>query len=66
MFERTLTGGYSCVNNRIGFDKEVLLPNFTKSEYAKMNIDESFQAYKNQNFKIGYKIKLDTDKQHMD
>ena len=66
MFERTLTGGYSCVNNRIGFDTEVLLPNFTKSEYAKMNIDESFQAYKNQNFKFGYKIKLDTDKQYTD
>ena len=66
MFERTLTGGYSCANNRLGFDTEVLLPNFSKPEYAKMNIDESFQAYKNQNFKIGYKIKLDTDKQYTD
>ena len=66
MFERTLTGGYSCANNRLGFDTEVLLPNFSKPEYAKMNIDESFQAYKNQNFKIGYKIKLDPDKQYTD
>ena len=53
IFEKTLTGDYSCVNNRIGFDTEILLPNFTKAEYAKMNIDESFKAYKNQNYKIG-------------
>ena len=26
-----------------------------------MNIDESFQAYKNQNYKVAYKIKLDND-----
>ena len=26
-----------------------------------MNIDESFKAYKNQNYKIGYRIKLDND-----
>ena len=39
IFEKTLIEGYTCVNNRIGFDTEVLLPNFTKSEYSKMNID---------------------------
>ena len=33
IFEKTLIGGYTCVNNRIEFDTEVLLPNFTKSEY---------------------------------
>ena len=26
-----------------------------------MNIDESFKAYKNQNYKIGFTIKLDDD-----
>ena len=61
IFEKTLIGGYTCVNNRIGFDTEILLPNFSKSEYAKMNIDESFKAYKNQNYKIGFAIKLDND-----
>ena len=39
IFEKTLTGGYSCINNRLGFDTEVLLPNFTQAEYNKMNID---------------------------
>ena len=61
IFEKTLIGGYSCVNNRISFDTEILLPNFTKSEYSKMNIDESFKAYKNQDYKVGYSLKLDND-----
>ena len=61
IFEKTLVGGYTFVNNRIGFDTEVLLPNFTKLDYSKMNIDESFKAYKNQNYKVGYNIKLDND-----
>ena len=52
IFEKTLTGGYSCVNNHLGFDTEVLLPNFSQGEYSKMNIDQSFQAYKNQNYKV--------------
>ena len=66
MFEKTLTGIYSCVNNRLGFDTEVLLPNVTQAEYSKMNIDQSFQAYKNQNLKVGYKIKLDGEEQYND
>ena len=64
IFEKTLTGGYSCINTRVGFDTEILLLNFTKSEYAKMNIDESFKSYKNQNYKVGYKIKLDNDEKY--
>ena len=61
IFEKTLIGGFTCVNTRIGFDAEVLLPNFEKKGYSNMNIDESFQAYKNQNYKVAYKIKLDND-----
>ena len=61
IFENTLIGGYTCVNNRIGFNTEVLLPNFSKSEYAKMSIGESFKAYKNQKYKVGFTIKLDND-----
>ena len=66
VFEISLIGGYSCVNTRLGFDTEVLLPNLTQAEYAKMNIDQSFQAYKNQNFKTGYKLKLDNDEKYKD
>ena len=60
IFEKSLIGGFTCVNNRLGFDTEVLLPNLNK-DYSKMNIDESFQAYKDQDYKLGYNIKLDED-----
>ena len=66
VFEKSLIDGFSCVNIRIGFDTEVLLPSFTQSEYAKMNIDQSFQAFKNQNYKLGYKLKLDNDETYKD
>ena len=33
IFEKTLIGGFTCVNTRIGFDTEVLLPNFEKKDY---------------------------------
>ena len=29
IFEKTLTGGFSCINTRLGFDTEILLPNLT-------------------------------------
>ena len=66
VFEKSLIGGFSCVNTRIGFDSEVLLPSFSKPEFAKMNIDQSFKAYKNQNFKLGYKLKMPWDDRYRD
>ena len=66
IFEKSLIGGYSCINTRLGFDTEVLLPNFSRAEYAKMNIDQSFQDFQNQNYKTGCKIKLDGDTKYND
>ena len=66
VFEKSLIGGFSCVNTRIRFDSEVLLPAFSKNEYAKMNIDQSFNAYKNQDYKLGYKLKLPGDDWYKD
>ena len=31
-----------------------------------MNIDESFQIYKNQAYKVGYKLKFDSDNKYKD
>ena len=31
-FEKTLTGGFSCVTTRLGFDTESLLLNLTQSD----------------------------------
>ena len=58
IFEKTLIGSFTCVNNRLGFDTEVLLPSVNE-DFSKTNIDETFQAYKDQNYKMGYNIKLD-------
>ena len=48
IFEQMVTEGFSCVNNRLAFDTQILLPNLIKSE----NI-----AKKNYNYKVGYNLK---------
>ena len=42
IFEKTLTGGFGCVNTQLSFDTEHLMPNLTKSDYKRMKIDKSF------------------------
>ena len=66
VFEKTLTGVFSSVNTRMGFDTEILLPNLKTNDYNKMSIGESFKSFKNQNFKVGYKLKLDGEMQYRD
>ena len=48
LFEKALTVGFSSINTRLGFDSEVMQPNLLQSDFYKMNIDESFPAYKRQ------------------
>ena len=57
-FEKTL-GGLSCINTGLSFDSEILMPNLTENVFQKMNIDQSFKAYKWDDWKLTYKIKLD-------
>ena len=59
--EKTLTGGFTCVNTRLSFDTELLMPNLTEADYKNMNIDEVFKAYKRDDLKVIYKIKLDDE-----
>ena len=47
VLKKTLTGGFSCVNTRLGFDTKTLFLNLTQSPYNKMNINQSFQSFKN-------------------
>ena len=35
IFEKTLIGGFSCVNTRLSFDTEILMPILTESDYKK-------------------------------
>ena len=53
IFEQTVIGGFSCVNNRLAFDTQILLPNFLDSE---MIVKIDFK------YKIAYNLKIDNQK----
>ena len=61
VFEKTVCGGFSSVNNRLSFDSEILMPNLKAIDYDKMNIDESFKAYKRNDLKVVFSLKLDNE-----
>ena len=61
---KTLSGGFSCGNSRLSFDSEILMPNLTEKDFQKMNIDQSFKAYKRDDLKLIYKIKLDNQEKY--
>lgn len=48
IFEKTLTDG---VNTSLGFDSQILMPNYTTAEYDKMIIDKIFKSYKHKDLK---------------
>ena len=62
VFEKTLCGGYSSVNARLSFNTEILMPNSTERDYHNMNIDQSFKAFKWDDLKVVYSLKIDIDK----
>ena len=39
VFEKTVAGSFSCVNNRLLFDTEILMPNLSKKDYNAMTIN---------------------------
>ena len=59
IFEKTLTGGFSCVNTGLAFDTEILLPDLSTPDSDETNV-----LQKDHNYKISYKLKLDTDKDY--
>ena len=62
VFEKTVCGGFSAVNNRLAFDTEILMPNLRPVDLNKMTIDESFKAYKRDDLKIVYSFKQKGEK----
>ena len=64
IFEKTLSGGFSCVNTRFSFDTELLMLNLIEKDFNKMNTDQSFKAFKRDDLKFVYKVKLDDQKKH--
>ena len=63
IFEKT-SGGFSCVNTRLSFDTELLMPDLFEKDFDKMNIDQSFKAFKRNDLKLVYKVKFDDQKKH--
>lgn len=63
---RTLTGGFNCVNTRLAFYTANLMRNISRVEFDKMKIHENLQALKEQDLKVGYKLKLDDEKTYRD
>ena len=57
-FEKTVAGGFSCINTRLSFDTEMLMLKITPEDYKRMNIDQSFRAYKRDDLKATYILKL--------
>ena len=62
IFEKT--GGFGCVNTRLLFDTVHLMPNLIEKDFNKMNIDQSFKAFKRSDLKLVYKVKFDDQKKH--
>ena len=56
IFEQTITGGFSCVNNRLAFDSEIFLPNAIKQNTESKNYRKGYDL------KVCYNIKLNSDK----
>ena len=61
-FEKTLSDGFSCVDIKLSFDSKI--PNLTEKIFQKMNIDQSFKAYKHDDLKLVYKIKFDNQENY--
>ena len=60
-FEKTLTGRFSSINTLLSFDTDILMPNYTQSEYDKIKLDESFRACKRDDLNVIYKIRFDVE-----
>ena len=57
IFEETVVSGFSCVNTRLAFDSQILLPNFAD----KTNLENNPMT-KSFDYKVVYNLKLDNEK----
>ena len=59
IFEKTVCGGYSAVNNRLSFDTELLMPNHAKADYVAHP-----ELFKRDDLKLGYLLKLNNQRDY--
>ena len=57
IFEETVIGGFSCVNTRLAFDSQILLPNLKNKDDLENN-----PMNKDYNYKIVYNLKMNNEK----
>ena len=57
IFEETVIGGFSCVNTRLAFDSQILLPNLAD----KIDLENN-PMNKNFNYKVVYNLKMNNEK----
>ena len=57
IFEETVIGGFSCVNTRLAFDSQILLPNVTD----KIDLENN-PMNKNFNYKVVYNLNINNKK----
>ena len=57
IFEETVISGFSCVNTRLAFDSQILLPNLKNKDDLKNN-----SMNKNYNYKVVYNLKMNNEK----
>ena len=57
IFEETVIGGFSCVNTRLAFDSQILLPNLENKDVLENN-----PMNKDFNYKIVYNLKINNEK----
>ena len=66
LFKKALIGGFSCVNTRVAFDTEIVLPNLSAKDMNNSNIDQSFKQCNRQDLKIGHRLELDGEECYID
>ena len=57
IFEETVIGGFSCVNTRLAFDSQILLPNLKNKDNLENN-----PMNKDYHYKISYNLKMNNEK----
>ena len=57
IFEETVIGGFSCVNTRLAFYFQILLPNLTDKTDL-----ENYLMNKNFNYKVVYNLNINNEK----
>ena len=61
LFEKTLISGFCCINTRLAFDTEILLPHLSAKDLTKLTTDQSFKLQERHDLKVGYRLQLDSE-----